>query len=302
MYSCIRRVRKKFGFNKVILTFITAVISLFFIFPLLLTVTNSFMSEREIDINYSMISINRTEENKSKTSNADRYVNLKLIPDMVTIDQYYTVLIKQTKFLFMFWNSTKIALSIIIGQVIVASMAAYAFSNIEFPGRERLFFIYILMMLMPFQVTLLPNYIVADMLNLIDKHEAIILPGIFSAFGVFLLRQFMIDIPKEYIEAAMMDGANQFYIFFKVVMPLSINAVAALVILVFIDNWNLVEQPLILLKDQLKEPLSIYLSQINNSEKGIAFAAATIYMIPALLIFLYAESYLVEGISHSGIK
>lgn len=295
---------KRHNINKIILTFIAAIISLLFIFPLVLTITNSFMSEREIDINYSMIAVNNNlGENTSKHStDNDIYVNLKIIPDIVTLEQYYEVLIKQTKFLFMFWNSIKIALSIILGQVVVASMAAYAFSNIEFPGREKIFFIYIVMMLMPFQVTLLPNYIVADMFNLIDKHEAIIFPGIFSAFGVFLLRQFMLDIPKEYKEAAMIDGANQFYIFLNVIIPLSINALAALIILVFIDNWNLVEQPLILIKDQLKEPLSIYLSQINSNEKGIAFAASTIYMVPALLIFLYAESYLVDGISHSGIK
>lgn len=294
---------KKKLVRKILLTIITAVISLFFAFPMILTVTNSFMTENEINSNYSMVALNNDINDKEqKTLNDNSYVKLRIIPDTVTLKQYYNVLIKQVKFLFMFWNSVKIALCVILGQVIVASMAAYAFSKIEFPGRNKLFLIYIIVMLMPFQVTLLPNYIISDIFHLIDKHESIIFPGVFSAFGVFLLRQFMMDIPKEYIEAAKMDGANQFYIFIKIIVPLSVNAIAALTILVFIDNWNLVEQPLILLKDQLKEPLSLYLSQINFNEKGIAFAASMIYMIPALLIFLYAESHLVEGIKNSGIK
>lgn len=292
--------KRKFNIKKVLLTLIAAIISIFFVAPLILTITNSFMTEHEINMNYDMISFNSNAHDKVKNNN--EYVNLKIVPDMVTLSQYYNVLVKQIKFLFMFWNSAKIAFCVILGQVIIASMAAYAFSKLEFPGRNKLFFLYIITMLMPFQVTLLPNYIVADMLNLIDTHSAIILPGVFSAFGVFLLRQFMMDIPKEYIEAAMMDGAGQFYIFTKIIIPISINSIAALTILAFIDNWNLIEQPLILLKDQLKEPLSLYLSQINANEKGIAFAASTLYMIPALLIFLYAESYLIEGIKNSGIK
>lgn len=291
--------RKKGLIKKLNLTLVTAILAFFFSAPFLLTLTNSFMSESEITANYNMLSMN----NASEKENVDnKYVSLKIIPNMFTIKQYYNVLIKQPKFLFMFWNSMKIALSVILGQVIIASMAAYAFSQIEFPGREKLFFIYLIVMLMPFQVTLLPNFIILDKFNLINTHEAIILPGIFSAFGVFLLRQFMLDIPKEYIEAAMIDGASQFYIFTKIIIPLSINAIAALIILVFIDNLNLIEQPLILLKDVFKQPLSIYLSQINATEKGIAFSASTIYMLPALLIFLYAESYLVEGIKNSGIK
>jgi multiple sugar transport system permease protein len=157
-------------------------------------------------------------------------------------------------------------------------------------------------MLMPFQVTLVPNYIIADKLGIIGSYLSIILPGIFSAFGVFLLRQFMAYIPNEYCEAARIDGANHFEIYTRVILPMTKTGVAALAILVFMDNWNMVEQPIIFLKEQMKYPLSVYLSKVNRNETGIAFASSTLYMLPMVLVFLYGENYLVEGIQLTGIK
>jgi multiple sugar transport system permease protein len=112
----------------------------------------------------------------------------------------------------------------------------------------------------------------------------------------------MTAIPREVMEAAKVDGAGHFTIFFRMVLPMSKNAVAALAILIFMDNWNMVEQPLVFLEDLAKQPLSLFLSRINLDEMGIAFAASVIYMIPMLLVFLYAENYFIEGIQRSGIK
>ena len=131
---------------------------------------------------------------------------------------------------------------------------------------------------------------------------AIILPGVFSTFSVFLLSKYMRQIPSSYIEAAKLDGANEWNIFTKICLPMCKSAIYAMAILLFIDYWNMVEQPLILLEDSGKQPLSVFLSQINASEVGVAFAASFIFMLPPLLIFLYGEQYLVEGISRSGIK
>ena len=195
-----------------------------------------------------------------------------------------------------------IVIPIILGQILVSSMAAYSFAKLEFIFRDKLFFTYIIMMMMPFQVTLVPNYIVGDQLGLLGSYWSIILPGIFSPFGVFLLRQFMMYIPDAYVESAQVDGAGQLRIFFSIMLPMSKTGLAALTILVFIDNWNMVEQPLIFLQDVNMHPLSTYLSSINNGEMGIAFAASTIYMLPMLLIFLYGENYLVQGIQLSGLK
>ena len=289
---------KKVG--KILTTLLISVIAVVFVFPIILTVTNSFMSENEIARNYAVIS-GESEQNGILGSRAE-YLELKIIPDEVVLKQYFTVLFRRLKFLLMFWNSVIIVTPIILGQIMVSSMAAYAFSKIEFKWREKLFLVYIVTMLMLFQVTLVPNYIIADKLGLIGSFFSIIFPGIFSTFGVFLLRQFMVYIPKEYNEAVTVDGGTHFHAFLKVVIPMSKTGLAALAILVFIDNWNMVEQPIIFLQDLDRQPLSIYLSIINSGERGISFAASTIYMLPMLLVFLYGENYFVEGIQLSGIK
>jgi multiple sugar transport system permease protein len=285
--------------RKVVLSVVLLAMAVVFLFPLILTVTNSFMSEQEIENSYSTVTSSSGEQESVLSG---KYANVKLIPDMVTLTQYYTALIKRTQLLIKFWNSLIIVVPIILGQILVSSMAAYAFAKLEFIFRDKLFFTYIIIMMMPFQVTLVPNYIMASELGLVGSYWSIILPGIFGTFGVFLMRQFMMYIPDAYIESAKVDGASQLRIFFSIILPMSKTGVAALAILVFIDNWNMVEQPLIFLQDINMHPLSTYLSSINSGEMGIAFAASTIYMLPMLLIFLYGENYLVQGIQLSGIK
>ena len=281
------------------LTAILVLLALLFIAPLLLTVTNSFMSEFEIYSKYSMVG---SRAAPGMAGGAPVFAKLRLIPDKVTLRQYYTVLVKKPAYLYMFWNSMILVLPIVIGQLIVSSMAAYAFAKINFRGREKLFYLYIVVMLMPFQVTLVPNYLVAEKLGLTGSILSIILPGIFNTFGVFLLRQFMVYIPDVYAEAARVEGAGHWTVFTRIALPMTKTGLAALTILVFIDNWNMVEQPLIFLQDMAKQPLSIFLADINTGERGIAFAASVVYMIPMLLAFMYGEEFLVEGIQLSGIK
>jgi multiple sugar transport system permease protein len=274
---------------------------IWFLLPIVLTITNSLMTESEITLNYSSITKD-TAANAQDPRSAGGYANLKFIPDFVTLSQYYDVLVAKPQFLTMFWNSVKITVPILIGQIVVSSLAAYAFAHLKFRFRETIFFVYIVTMLMPFQVTLVPNYIIADKLGLLNSYASIIFPGIFATFGVFLLRQFMVYVPVNYIEAARVDGASQLYIFARIVLPMCRSGIAALAILNFIDNWNMVEQPIIFLQDAIKQPLSVYLSAINEGERGLAFAACTLYMAPLLLVALYAEKDLVEGIQLSGIK
>lgn len=269
------------------------------ILPLVITLTNSLMSEAEIHYSYFAP---LTQVQRPGLGTDALYHGIKLIPDLATINQYYSVLIHKTHYHFLFWNSVGIVVPIAAGQIAVASMAAYAFSRIPFKGRNALFFVYIIIMMMPYQVTLVPNYIIANFLDLVGKPLSIILPGIFSAFGVFLLRQYMMSIPDAYCESAMVEGATPFQIFSKIILPMSKAGIASLAILVFIDSWNMVEQPLIFLTDHTKTMLSVFLSAINTNERGIAFAASSIYMAPMLLIFLYGESYLVDGIRLSGLK
>ncbi len=153
---------------------------------------------------------------------------------------------------------------------------------------------------MPYQVTLVPNYLVADKLGIIDSYWSIWLPGIFSPFAVFMLTKFIRRIPQSIIEAAEIDGCNEWKIFWKVAFPLSKGSMASIAILIFIDYWNMVEQPIILLPTQDYHPLSVFLSKINTGEIGLAFAIATIYMFLPLFVFLYGEEYLIDGISYQG--
>ncbi|WP_254639569.1 carbohydrate ABC transporter permease [Cohnella sp. GbtcB17] len=266
--------------------------------PIALTFTNSLMTEREIGANYGLLG----EMTDVAAGGRDLFINLKLLPDWLTLSQYGQVLIFNPVFLRMFWNSAGMVLPIVAGQTAVASLSAYAFARLRFRGRDKLFLVYLMTMLMPFQVTLVPNYIMIDRLGLLNKEASIILPGIFGAFGVFMLRQFMLHIPGTYTEAAKIDGAGHGTIFARIVLPLVMPGVASLTVLLFVDYWNMVEQPLIFLQDTFKQPLSLYLAHINRAARGVGFAASVLYMTPMILLYLYAESYFVQGIQQSGIK
>jgi multiple sugar transport system permease protein len=296
----IRHKKRKFVWSKVkitIATMIAAFFALLFLTPIVLTVSNSFMSASEISANYG--SVFATTDTGGKVYISEK-VNLKFIPDMVAFDQYITVLVKSPQYLLKFWNSVILVAPIVIFQLVVASLASYGFARYQGKLRQLIFFSYIILMLMPYQVTLVPNYLVSNWLKLLDTNWAIWLPGIFSPFAVFLITKFIRRVPTEIIEAAQIDGAGEWQIFRRICMPLCKGVICSAAILVFIDYWNMVEQPLILLTDAEKYPLSVFLSKINAGEIGLAFAVATIYMVPSLLVFLYGEEYLVEGITYQG--
>ena len=285
------------GFKILMATLFAAAFAILFLAPIVLTITNSFMSATEISANYG--SIFATTDTGGKVYVSER-VNLKFIPDMVSASQYITVLFKSPQYLLKFWNSVILVVPIVVFQLTIATLASYGFARYEGKLRSIVFFLYVILMLMPYQVTLVPNYLVADWLNILDTKWSIWLPGIFSPFAVYLLTKFMKRIPTAVIEAAQIDGANEWQIFKRVCLPLCKGAIASAAILVFIDYWNMVEQPLILLSDPETHPLSVFLSKINAGEIGLAFAVATVYMIPSLFVFLYGEEYLVDGITYQG--
>lgn len=294
--------RKKHSFRRTLAAWLAAIILLIFAFvflaPTILTITGSFFTQSELSSNYGMI----FEGAGSGSSYISEKTTLKFIPDKVSFKQYATVLFLSPEYLFKFWNSVKYTVPIMAFQTIVACLAAYGLTRYRSKGREVILFVYIILMLMPYQVTLVPNRLVAEWLHIYGTSWAVILPGVFSPFAVFLLTKSMRRIPQAVVEAARLDGCNEWQIFFKIYLPLCKNIIYSVMILVFIDYWNMVEQPLILLGGAHEDlyPLSIFLSKINNGEVGIAFAVAVIYMIPTLLIFLYGEQYLVEGIANSG--
>ena len=285
---------KKRYFGRGAIFLLCALFAVLFQLPTVLTITNSFMAESEIVSNYGMIFSTTSGGFVSKT------VNLKFIPDKVTLEQYVSGLIKSPEFLLKYWNSILLTVPIVLLQVSVAAVTAYGFTRWRGRVRSAIFFFYVILMLMPYQVTLVPNYLVASKLGILNTRWSIILPGMFAPFSVFLLTKFMRRIPAALFEAARVDGATEWQIFTRVCLPQCRAALYSIAILVFIDYWNMVEQPLVLLKDADAQPLSVFLSSVNSGEIGLAFAMATVYMIPSLLLFLHGEEYLVEGIANSG--
>ena len=287
--------KKKRYFSRTVCFLLCAVFALLFLLPTVLTITNSFMTQSEITASYGQVFEN-ANDGKSYIS---KTIELKFIPDKVSFTQYFTVLLKSPDYLLKFWNSVILTAPIVFAQLMVASIAAYGFTRWRSKFRSFMFFFYVILMLMPYQVTLVPNYLVSDWFGILNTRWAIIFPGMFAPFSVFLLTKFMRRIPVSLIEAAKLDGAGEWQIFTRICLPQCRSALYSIAMLVFIDYWNMVEQPLILLTDAEMYPLSVFLSQINQGDTGIALAIAVIYMVPPVLLFLYSEDYLIDGISYS---
>ncbi|MBE5937552.1 MAG: carbohydrate ABC transporter permease [Lachnospiraceae bacterium] len=298
-----RRKKKVFRFFGTILALICGLI---FIYPTIVTLADSFMSSTEINAHYGKVFESNSDSGDwwdmpvKDTTYKNEKVFIKIKPNRVTLSQYADVLFKSPEYLFKFWNSVKLTVPILVFQILVALGASYSFARFTGRLKEIMFFVYIILMLMPYQVTLVPNFIVAQTMGTIETYWSIILPGIFSPFSVFILTKYMRRIPSSYTEAAKIDGAGEWQIFTKIYVPLCKGTIVSVALLIFIDYWNMVEQPLIMLSDKDKHPLSVFLAQINQGEVGLAFAVASVYMIPCILLFLYCEEYLVEGIAYSG--
>jgi len=281
-----------------IIVVVLACIGLLFLLPLIVTFTNSFMAEAEIALNYT--STLTTFDLMDGIT--EKFQQIRLIPEQVGFWQYAEVLINQPSFLVLLTNSIKITLPVVLGSLMVSLLTAYGFTIWEWKHKEIIFMVYIVVMLMPLQAVLVPNYIVADMLHIKDNYLAIILPGVFSPFGVFLMRQSMKAIPSAYFEAARMDGANNWYIFWHIVMPQMKSSMAALMMLTFIEYWNLVEQAVIFIDDYAREPLSVYLSRIAEGRMGLVFAASCVYMFLPFWFLMLGQKDLEKGIELSGVK
>ena len=199
-------------------TLVALIFSVFFLLPIVLTITNSFMSSTEISANYGKV-FSSVDDTKGREYIGEK-VNLKFIPDMVSFEQYWNVLLKSPDYLLKFWNSVLYVVPITVFQLVVASLAAYSFTRFSGKKKTILFFAYIVLMLMPYQVTLVPNYLVSKWLHILNTRWAVWLPGIMSPFSVYLLTKFMKRIPTGIIEAAKMDAAGEFRIFISICIPL----------------------------------------------------------------------------------
>jgi multiple sugar transport system permease protein len=225
-----------------------------------------------------------------------------LLPSWPTLRPVAELLLDTPQFFVMFWNTFGMVIPSVLGQLLLGAPAAWALSRFRFPGRKTLMTLYITLMLMPFQVTMVPNYLVMDRLGLMDTLWAVILPFAFSAFPVFIMVKGFDAVPRALLEAASIDGAGHFRTFFSVGLPLGVPGVLAALVLGFLECWSAIEQPMTFLKDQSLWPLSLYLPQIVTDRLGLAMAASLMMLIPAALVFLFGQKYLELGIQSAGIK
>ena len=225
-----------------------------------------------------------------------------LIPFYPTVGHFRRLLIESPAFYRLFWNTVGMTAAILLGQLVVGLPSAWAFAAFRFRGRDFLFGLYVVLMLLPFQVMLLPQYIVLQKLGLYNHPAAVILPVIFSTFPVFIMYRGFTQIAVEMMEAARLDGAGEMQIFLQIGLPLGKMGIQAAMVLSFLEYWNLVEQPMAFLEEQAKWPLSLYLPQIDISQAGFAFAVSVVVLIPALFVFALGQDALEEGIACIGVK
>ena len=225
-----------------------------------------------------------------------------LIPVYPTMGHFYRLLIESPAFYQLFWNTAGMTAAILLGQLAVGLPSAWAFAAFRFRGRDFLFGLYVVLMLLPFQVMLLPQYIVLHKLHLYNHPAAVILPAVFSTFPVFVMYRGFTQIDAEILEAARLDGAGDLQIFFRIGLPLGKMGIQAAMVLGFLEYWNLVEQPMAFLEEQAAWPLSLYLPQITIRQAGFAFAVAVLTLIPALFVFALGQDALEEGIAYIGVK
>lgn len=285
----IRHVHRRHWLQRGLLSLLAVLILL----PVVMTALYSFFSPTEIQ-NFM---------NTRGNFDAAQWMEIKLSPNMFSLSQYYKILIEDVSILRYFVNSAMYAGAILLGQALLIPAMAYALSRFRFVGRDVLFFVIIMLMLLPFQVTMVPNVITLRRLGLLDTIWAIILPMTVAPFYIFLLRQYMVGLPGEMIEAAQIDGAGPFRCFIHVVLPVCQPILGAAVALSFADCWNLVEQPLTYLTERTDlYPLSVVFNQLTQKSTGVEFAGAALYILPALLVYMYFQSDILEGVQLTELK
>ena len=235
--------------------------------------------------------------------------SFKLPPQWLPTDwrwQNYADVFDQTTFALYIFNSFKVTLAIVLGQIVTASLAAYAFARLRFPGKDFLFMLLMSAMMVPLFVTIIPIFYIVSRFRLVDTHAALIVPALTTAFGVFLLRQFFLTIPTELEEAAKIDGASPFQSFVRVILPLGAPGISVLAILSFNSHWNEFFRPLIFLSswELFTVPLGLVALRgyMGTASVSVVLAGVVIALLPVVLVFVLAQRYLIEGIALTGIK
>jgi multiple sugar transport system permease protein len=228
------------------------------------------------------------------------------LPTEFRIENYGAVLNSSVPFLSFAWNSVKVTFAVTVGQIITCSMAAFAFARLRFPGKNILFILLLASLMVPGQVTIIPVFIIMRKLGLINTHLALILPGLTSAFGVFLLRQFFLTLPQDLLDAAKIDGAGAWKTYWRIALPLAGPAISALTILTFNATWNSYFFPLIFLNswENFTLPLGVTALRgfMGSGNPSVVMAAVAMTIAPVLIVFLFAQRWFIQGVTQSGLK
>ncbi|MDD7515511.1 carbohydrate ABC transporter permease [Ruminococcus flavefaciens] len=231
-----------------------------------------------------------------------KYSEIDYIAQFPTLENFKELLIYSPDFYKVFWNSLFITGTILLFQTLTAVPAAWAFARFRFKWKKLLFDIYVIFMLIPFQVTMLSQYLVIDGMKLMNTRLAVILPAIFSTFPVFLIYRGFADIPRDVADSAKIDGANEWQVLRYIGLPLGRSGILACIVLSFLDLWNMVEQPLTFLKNKRLFPLSLYLPMLSADKGEMMLAAAIVTLIPAAFVFIIGQEELEQGIIASALK
>ena len=281
--------------KKKILFIILVAISIFMCFPVIFLLAGSFMGADELNTYLAPV---LAEKSKG-------YVSWGLLPSYPTLRAYVELLFDTPEFFVMFWNSVKIVFLSVGGQLIVGIPAAWGFARYKFPFKKVLFTIYIVVMLMPFQVTMLSSYLVLDKLHLLNTHGSIILPAIFSTFSVFIMYRFFCNIPESIIESARIDGCSVFMTYFKIVMPLLKPAMATLIIMQAFQIWNDYLLASLYVSDKKLKTLTVAIQSLFSAQTSdylTAIAAIVISVLPIAILFISLQKYFIKGMTVGAVK
>lgn len=260
-------------------------------YPIFFLLTGSLMGAGELKENLAPV-----------LSEGAGYIKWNFLPVYPTMRSWVRLLMDTPEVFVMFWNSVKMTAAILAGQFLVGVPAAWGFAKFRFPMKKVLFTIYIILMLMPFQVLMLSEYLVFDRLHLLNHQGSVILPAVFSTFPIFIMYRFFCGVPDVIIESAKLDGAGNMQIFLRIGIPLGSGGIVSAMVLGFLEYWNLIEQPLTFLKEKSLWPMSLFLPDIDLSKAGLAFAASVVALLPAFFVFLAGQDYLEQGIVAAAVK
>ncbi len=273
------KVRKKIG--RVVLFIVLLTFGITMIVPFIWTLSSSFKNNNEI-FSYP----------------------IKWIPETFRLSNYERVW-TEIPFPTYYWNTIKLSVIVTVGQLVTCSLAAYSFSKLKYPGRDKIFLCYLATMMVPWHAIMIPQFVIIKGMGLYDTQLAIIILQLFSAFGVFMMRQYMLGIPMELSEAARIDGCNEFQIYSRIIMPMCKPALATITVFTFNFMWNDYMGPMIYLNTDSKKTIQIGLAAFRSlykTEYGLIMAGTVCALIPMVIIYCFAQKYLIEGISFSGVK